>query len=354
MRAQRTLFWHRRPLRWLVLLGDVYCAALCLGIAARLFVGERWELIALLNSFLHLLLLPTFVWLPAALLRRRWAISLVSALPVLFFLVTYGSAFLPKSSVTTAGELPVRVLTYNLHSEQERLDPMVEVIRHADADVVAVQELSAEAAARFDQTLADLYPYRAFHTAPQEPVIGQGILSRFPIVSDTYWRNETLPVKLAHQRATLDIHGSSLVVYNTHPIHPFLKEGHIFYTALRTTEIESVLDRATQETEPVIIVGDFNMADLSEDYQRITARFADSYREAGWGLGFTFPDFGGPNAAPGRVRFLPVRPVVRLDYVFHNQWVQTQLIRVWPESGGSDHRPLLATLRLASREAGLF
>jgi endonuclease/exonuclease/phosphatase (EEP) superfamily protein YafD len=37
---------------------------------------------------------------------------------------------------------------------------------------------------------------------------------------------------------------------------------------------------------------------------------------------------------------------VRLDYVFHNAHVRPLEARVWPDAGGSDHRPVLVRLAL--------
>ena len=41
---------------------------------------------------------------------------------------------------------------------------------------------------------------------------------------------------------------------------------------------------------PILIAGDFNMTDQTDDYRRLTAKFSDTFREVGWGMGFTFPD----------------------------------------------------------------
>ena len=100
-----------------------------------------------------------------------------------------------------------------------------------------------------------------------------------------------------------------------------------------------------------MIVGDFNMTDQSDDYWRIAARYRDTYREVGWGMGFTFPDFSMVRAIPGRLSMLNfIRPMARIDYVFHNDDFQAVEAHVWPSSGGSDHRPLYAVLALTSND----
>jgi vancomycin resistance protein VanJ len=175
-----------------------------------------------------------------------------------------------------------------------------------------------------------LYPYRALH--PDKSYPGQGVLSRWPILEDTYWQ-----IHLGHQRVTVQTEsGASLVLYNTHPVHPFLRERGFFDPSLRAEEINDLLTRAQTETIPVLIAGDFNMTDLTADYQRIAARYGDAYRAVGWGMGFTFPDLG--------QRLL----VARLDYVFHSPSFVTLEASVLPTSGGSDHRPLFVRFALGA------
>jgi vancomycin resistance protein VanJ len=334
----------------LAIVVDEYSIVLLAFLVAKWTVGERWEIIALGNSFVHLALLPTLILFPLALIRRRWAIALILVLSLIYLVGSYATLFLPRAVIAApSGAKSLTILTYNIHSETQRLDPMIALIREADPDVVAMQEVSQEAARRFDQVLADRYPYRKLHTFPGNGVVGQGVLSKYPILNDNYWRNENLPDKLGHQRIQIDVNSVAVTLYNAHPIHPILKGGHLFYTELRAQEIQSVLDRASHEYGPLIIVGDFNMADQSGDYQQITARYADTYREVGWGLGPTFPDFSSVNAVPGAVRALPVPPLVRLDYVFHNDALYPIEARVWNSSGGSDHRPVFVRLAVSTQ-----
>lgn len=321
---------------------NLYGIILLFLIAAKFLIGEQWELIAISNSFLHLLLIGGFVWLAVCLARRRWPLAALSLIPAVFFVVSYGMMFVPNPVSGSPDARTLSLLTYNLHSEQMLIDPMADVVREANADVVALQEVSREVEERFSAEFATLYPYQAWHTIPDGAVIGQAVMSRYPILESDYWRNEPLNFSLGHQQVIIDFDGTAISLYNTHPIHPILKLGRIFAVELRTNEIQSVLDRADVDSNSVLIAGDFNMSDQSEDYRTITAGYTDAYRAAGWGLGFTFPDFSSRNAVPGERGSLPLRPIVRLDYIFHSDDFRALEARVWPTSGGSDHRPLLA------------
>lgn len=295
-------------------------------------VGERWPLIALFNSLLHLLLLPAVFLLPLCLIWRRWWLS-ASLLPAaLVLLSAYSVFFLPKAAALT-GAPTITLLTYNMHYGQEYTERWLQLIRDANADIVALQEVSSEAAGLLNTRLAALYPYRAIHTNPTRPILGQAVLSRFPIVEDAYWR-----IYRAHQRVVLAVDGAPVVLYNLHPAQPLGLRGGF---DIRREEIDALVSRAESEILPVLLAGDFNMTDQSEVYHRVTQQFEDAYRAAGWGMGFTWPDFSldGP-----RWRWIP--PLLRLDYVFYDAHFQAVEARVWGSAGGSDHRPVWVRLAL--------
>jgi endonuclease/exonuclease/phosphatase (EEP) superfamily protein YafD len=255
-------------------------------------------------------------------------------------LLGYGEFFLPRPAQTESNARPLRFLTYNIHAESARLQPMIDVIRAADADVVALQEVSPMMAQALAAQLKDEYPYQALHPNFENPIWGQGVLSRFPIVEDEYWH-----ISLGHQRVKIDRNGESLVLYNTHPTHPFrFREGQLFDMQPHRQEVDVVLRRAAQDDGAILIAGDFNMSDQALDYQRLTTGFQDTYREVGWGLGLTFPDFTQPTAQPVQAPILSAvgRPVARIDFIFHNKVLRAVTARVWSTSGGSDHRPVLA------------
>jgi vancomycin resistance protein VanJ len=310
-------------------------------VALHVTVGERIGLIGFLDNFAPLLLLPALPLLLACLVLRRGWVALALLPAALMFVWSYGAAFVPgRAHAAASGETGVtlRVLTYNLHAESQSLAPMADIIRESDADVVALQELSPAAARAFAAEFAQRYPHQALHTDPRSPLLGQGVFSRYPIAQDAYW------VKgLGQQRVTLDVSGTEVALYNVHPPHPFdiQADGPAFDPVWRSDAIEDILRRADADadaqTGPLILAGDFNMTDQTDVYRRVAGRYHDTYREAGWGLGFTF----NPNA-----RLLPL---ARIDYVFHDDRITSVAARVWPTSGGSDHSPVWVELVISKQ-----
>lgn len=299
--------------------------------------------VALLNSLLHLLLKPALLGVPLALLSRRWRTAALLAPLAAEFLRHYGAQLWrtvrPPQPIHSPRSLTA--LTYNVHKEDIHLEPILNVIRSANADVVALQELGSRAAECFEQQLAHEYPYRSLQPYPAFPSAGQGILSRFPLSDIVYWRHEGIVNALGHQRATLSAHGVQIALYNVHPVHPGMV-GKLFDARPRQWEIDQIMARLAAERRSVLLLGDFNLTDQADAYRQITARYYDVFRRVGAGMGYTFPAWRYPQARD-LTNGLPLGwlpPLFRIDYAFASEGIQALQARVLPDSGGSDHLPL--------------
>jgi vancomycin resistance protein VanJ len=301
----------------------------------RVLVGERWIVVAVFNSGLHLFLIPALIVFPLCLLFRRPRLAVLVSPPFALLVAWYGAFFLPNDITVPQGATEISLLTYNLHAERSLLAPMAEVIRESGADIVALQEMTEEAAAYLDVELADIYPYRALHPFPNW-YYGRGILSRYPISEDTAWP-ETSPITMRLQRAVITIQGVDVALYNFHAAPSYPIFGQPYDIGPRAQQIEEVVEMAAREMMPTLMMGDFNTSYLDENYQLIRQHFSDSFYEAGWGLGFTNPDWTYENAREG-AGWIP--PYNRLDYIFHSDDFLTIEARTWDDSGGSDHLPL--------------
>ncbi len=323
----------------------MWLAAGVYGVITALWAGLKlvdstWTPVEMISNLSPLALLPSLLLVPLSLWRRRWPVMALSLPAAVVVLLSYGGLFLPRSVQAKATAQPLRFLTYNVHAETADVRSMLDVILAADADVVALQEVSPAMAEALAVHLVDRYPYQALHPNFVNPIWGQGVLSRYPIVEDEYW-----VISLGHQRVKIDRLGTPLVLYNTHPVHPFLlEEGRLFDPQPHQREVQEVLRRAALDQGEILIAGDFNMTDQASDYARLAAQFDDTYREVGWGLGWTFPDFTLLKARPAKTAIFSAvgRPVVRIDFIFHNRALRPMSARVWPTSGGSDHRPIVA------------
>ena len=346
------LFAAHSPLRqglgilryFVVVMAGAYGLNTALLLLLRALVGERWNVIAFFNTFAHLLWLPALFLTPLLLLLRARIAALLCLPGLLAFLFTYGPNFIGSSAAAPAAEADdLTLLSFNLGALVEDFDAAIALIRATDADIVALQELGPQSAAALATAFAEQYSHQALH--PHLAVtVGQGLLSKFPVIEDEFWRYEFLPAALGHQRAVLETPRGRLVLYNVHPTHPAM-QGSFFDPSWRGREVDDLIARASAETDPVLLAGDFNLTDTTEDYARLAAAFGDAYRAVGWGLGWTFPaNSSSLQLTFSRLPAVPVFPLLRLDYIFA-RGLTPRAARVLADVTGSDHLALWAALR---------
>lgn len=320
-----------------------YGVVVCLMLVLRAVGDGESTLIAAINVSITLLLMPALLLFPLCLVLRRWWLSAILVVPFLAYMIYYLPFFVPRSVTLPENAPRLRLLTYNLHAESLLVNEMANIIRDANADIVALQEMSPNASAFFDKQLADIYPYRALYPAPDgTPYHGRGLLSRYPINESKAWPVEyPIPVRL--MRAVVDMNGTPITIYNFHapPSYPIYGQGFDIHP--RGQQIKDILAMIVQEQGAVLFMGDFNTNDTDVNYPRIVARMQDTYREVGWGMGMTGPDWSHPQSQEG-LPFIPIHQ--RMDYIFHNRFFLPVEAHVWATSGGSDHRPIFAVLAI--------
>jgi len=321
-----------------------YGLTVLLHLVLRGMTGDEITMVAFQTTFAHLSWIPTLVLLPMCLVLRWWRPALLVTPAVFAFVFNYGGQFVPNTVPIGNESAQFTVLTYNLLGNDRGYDESLAIIRDADADIVALQELTEDGAALIEMTFVDDYPHRALH--PRVGTTGQGVLSRFPLRDDEYWQNTHLPVTLGNQRLQFEFNGEWITFYNVHPTHPGMT-GSFFNPTIRDQEIDDILERVDQETDMVLVVGDFNMPDLTDSYGQITEQLTDAYRVAGHGLGWTFPAYRpGREFSPTLREWVVVPPLLRLDYVFYSVGMRAIEADVLAESGGSDHLPVRVKLSL--------
>ena len=130
-------------------------------------------------------------------------------------------------------------------------------------------------------SLAADYPYQ-IGTPPV------GILSKYPIVSSQIMHlaghQET------QQRAIIKFNEQKVVIYNMKATGPWFKIYNILrfltipvYTySPRSPEFQDLVQRVEREILPVIVAGDFNMTDETQDYYRVQKVMQDYFRKSGF------------------------------------------------------------------------
>ena len=320
--------------------GLLYVVTLAALLIANHFLRQSSPFVALAGTFnLYLFVAALPLALGLLLLRTRTALATLLLLAVLFLLA---HPILPPVSAvlsTPGGDTTVATMTFNLGLNLTPPELLAQTIATSQADIVAVQELTSQSAAVLATELAATYPYRILDTA----VGSTGFLSKYPIVS-YQWLSPPNGRPFLH--VVVDQEGAALHIF---PIH-FFPPGIIWSERLPLPrglveaqlegEVAYLLQQVATVSGPVIVLGDFNMSDQSRAYAAMSAVLQDGFREAGIGLGWTFPN----NFYLAGVR-LPF-PLLRIDYVFHSPHLAATAAAVNCIEGQSDHCAVLIGLEI--------
>ena len=219
------------------------------------------------------------------------------------------------------------VMTYNVGNGLARPERLARLLRESDADLIGLQELTPDQAATLGPELRCDYPYQSLHGAG---IPGKGLLSRYPVLDATLL---DLHPGRPDLRARLKVNGERLQFLVAHPPPPRLHRRGVKPTPYAQAQLGALLKLA-QSGEPTVLLGDFNMRDTHTPYDDLVqAGLIDAFRAVGR-QGHTFPLRRGS---------LPLRPLLRLDYIWHTPHLRALDARIGPD-GGSDHLPVLAKL----------
>jgi len=309
----------------------VYALAIALWLLLRLMFFDRLWWLAMVNT----LALYVFVPLPVLLLwggwqRQGWALTLLS-IPIVAGVLLYGSLFVPNQTANEAANLSV--MTFNvLYSNGDDV-AIGQAIRTGGADIVGLQEYTPRHADTLPQMLQAQYPYHA--ETSTSGGTGVGLLSRFPIERAEPF---PLPPRNLALHTVLRVDDRPLHVVIVHleanhlyrqPLAKLARSAHSYY-AKKAAEVKFIQQEIRSVQEPLLVLCDCNFTDTSQSYADLRKLLNDSFAEAGWGLGHTFPTFA------------PV-PLVRLDYIWHSDRVRAIAAKVGAD-GRSDHLPVVVQL----------
>jgi len=229
---------------------------------------------------------------------------------------------IPRPQPTASGPV-LRVLTVNLFHGRGDAESVVALARQAEAEVLFLQELTADAVTRLKQAgLADLMPHTRLELRRGSG--GSGIYSRFPLSEGP----RVAPVRAAQPTALLELpSGEAAELICVHTSAPALRRDG----AVRWRAELAVLPSPGRL--PTVLAGDFNATiDHAAFRDLLRLGYADAARQAGKALTPTW----GP---PGRGAMLT------LDHVLVDRSCAVLACSVHAIPG-SDHRAVYAAIQL--------
>ncbi|MCP4592994.1 MAG: hypothetical protein GY842_19850 [bacterium] len=311
---------------------------------AYILVGDGFWLLAMGNSFAVYLFAPLpLAALLAGLAHRRatWFALLIVAL---LFLGLFGGDLTPPSPIAHAGATAptLTVMTYNVLYTVTDAGPIAANVAGAGPDLIAFQELTPVLARQLEREIGARFPYRTpLHAGDCRAEVA--VWSRYPLQVEAVDED----VRCRVRQVVVDFDGHPVRVISIHAwSFTGLDRASVERSfRWREEQIELVLDTVEGQPEPLILLGDLNSTPTHDVYRTLSAHLVDAFREAGWGLGHTFPTTGG---RWWRVQY-PNR-LVRIDHIFHSEHWRAEAAWVGEWDGSSDHHPVIARLRLSRTE----
>jgi endonuclease/exonuclease/phosphatase (EEP) superfamily protein YafD len=301
------------PRALLLLPGAATLLALCapLGWPFELFVHFRAQYAAV-----SLVLVLLLLWMH----RPGYAV-LAAALTVIHVAPAVRNALADHPAAACAGP-SLTVVTANVRYRNEDRRRFLEWLEAQDADLVVVQEVTAAWAAELARL--DDYPHQS--VLVREDPYGIAVLSRWPLES-------TQPVDLAGDGlpslvGRVEVAGQHLLLVGLHthwPVLPGLARA-------RDESLRAAAQLVQAQDRPAIVLGDLNLTPYSPAFPR-------------------FEDAAGVRDVMDGRRWRPTWQAgfwplaLRIDHVLASSGICVERAEVGP-SIGSDHRPVIARLRL--------
>jgi endonuclease/exonuclease/phosphatase family metal-dependent hydrolase len=261
----------------------------------------------------------------AGLSRQWWALGVAGGAAVALLVCV-----MPRG--VSAGDpshdgAPITVMSLNLRIGGADARSIVDLVREAQVDVLALQEYTPDAEhALTEAGLADLLPYGESH--PSLGASGSAVFSRVPLTD--HGSRVASPDGFFQAYATLEQAGTSVVIESVHPVPPLTAEHTRRWAAGLRNQV-----RADAPGPPRILAGDFNATlDHSALRELLDTGYRDAAAEAGEGFTPTWPFYG---------RRSLITPRIALDHVLVPPGIGVRDFRV-VTIPRTDHRAIIAML----------
>ncbi len=288
------------------------------------FLGKyHW----LLNIFSHFRVQYLFYFLvlfTLSIVFRKRNIAIVNGVFVLLILSSLLKFYWPNNVPRSTSSV-LKIASINLLSSNHEYAQVKEFIHTAQPDVVVVLELTTT----WKDQLRDLYDeYSYQHMQPQGNNFGIGMLSKIPL------RN-AYSVLLSEAQAptvvaNVNLDDQLVTIIGTHPMSPGGFENYQW----RNKQLTNLGKLASQQTNPVVLVGDVNCTSFSPNFSRLTEETKLRDSRLGYGLQPSWPAYIFPLQIP-------------IDHCLISEDVVV-LAREMGPNVGSDHLPVIVTVGIAN------
>ncbi|HEY4568932.1 MAG TPA: endonuclease/exonuclease/phosphatase family protein [Kribbella sp.] len=273
---------------------------------------------SLLDTFLPWVGVAVPVLAVAAVVRRSAIAGVALLVPTLVWGLMFGDLLVPGKG--GGGPYDLRVLSHNVDAANPDPRHTAQDLLGADADVMALEEITPADLKIYKAEFAKTYPYQVSRDTV-------ALWSKFPVA-------ETKSVDVGFKwtralRAEVSTPEGKVAVYVAHLAS--VRVGTSGFTSDQRNDTIKALGRqiADEKLAGVIVMGDFNGTANDRSLAPLTTGLRSAQGAAGTGFGFTWPS-----------KF----PMARIDHIMVRGVTPT---KAWVMSStGSDHRPVVAEIRI--------
>lgn len=247
-------------------------------------------------------------------------VAIVNLIPVL-------PLYVGSPGVSEPGAPSVRVMSFNLLSDNERFAEVIDYVETIDPDLVLLHEASRPWEVAVEA--ADL-GYEVIRPRGENLIFGTLVLLRgheIEAVSYGFAESQPRAVELSFRPIGWT---QRLEVLSTHPLAPTERER----ADLRDAQLEFAAEWAASREGPRFVVGDFNATPWSWPFRNLVDEAGLRNSQIGFGLHPSFP------ATSNVLLRVPI------DHLVHSEDLVVLDRRLGPAMG-SDHFPLVVDIGLA-------
>jgi endonuclease/exonuclease/phosphatase (EEP) superfamily protein YafD len=276
-----------------------------------------------------LILLSIGLW------QRQRLRSLVP-LYILLFALTVNSLelatwYLPTHRVTADRSNILRVMSYNILVENFDVDRIVGSISSVDPNLVLLVEVGSLMKQNIADRISTKFPYSF-----QSPGGGMTVFSKLPLEDS---RGEQFSGSDATNLVThIKYRDRRIEIIGTHPLVPV--KANLFVR--RNLQLNSIATHLEHESQPTILMGDFNLTPWSPYYRQ----FIDKTKLHNTRLGFgILPTWIRPSTTVNLPQLLLPILNIPIDHIFVSK--DFQVARTYTgDNGNSDHAPIISELAI--------
>lgn len=255
----------------------------------------------------------------------RWRRTGVGILAVsLVNVIAVAPLFIGSPGQPTAGAPEMRVMSFNVLSNNENYNEVIEYIDAVQPDLVFLHESSRPWEVALESSDLD---YRIVRTQAENLIFGTLVMIKgdASVVSYGYAESQPRAVALDYQPEGWPV---QLHILSTHPLAPTTSQR----AALRDAQLGFAAGWAADSERPTIVLGDFNASPWSWTFSGLVhAGLRNS--QIGFGLQPSFP------ATTSLLLRVPI------DHLLHSDELLVRDRFLGPAMG-SDHFPLVVDLEL--------